>query len=46
MRMIGTGTLSTRLRHGAPPSWRVITCEAGGVIDTHLRLIGAELPAE
>jgi len=45
MRMIGTGTLSTRLRHGAPPSWRVITCEAGGVIDTHLRLIGAEMPS-
>ncbi len=38
MRMIGTGTLSTRLRHGAPASWRSITCEPGGVIDTHLRL--------
>jgi 3',5'-cyclic AMP phosphodiesterase CpdA len=38
MRMIGTGTLSTRLRHGAPASWRVITCEAGGVIDTQLRM--------
>lgn len=25
-RMIGAGTLSTRLRHGAPPSYRLITC--------------------
>jgi 3',5'-cyclic AMP phosphodiesterase CpdA len=38
MRTIGTGTLSTRLRHDAPASWRVIDCEPGGVIDTHLRL--------
>lgn len=45
MRMIGTGTLSTRLRHGAPASWRVIECEAGGVIETHLRFIGAGLGA-
>ena len=37
-RMIGTGTLSTRLRHGAPASWREITCAPGGVIDTRLRL--------
>ncbi len=36
-RMIGAGTLSTRLRRGAPPSWRVITCEASGVIATELR---------
>lgn len=41
MRTIGTGTLSTRLRHDAPASWRVIDCEPGGVIDTHLRLVGA-----
>lgn len=41
MRMIGTGTLSTRLRHGAPASWRVITCAAGGAIDTQLRLTAA-----
>lgn len=40
MRTIGTGTLSTRLRHDAPASWRVIDCEPGGVIDTHLRLVG------
>jgi 3',5'-cyclic AMP phosphodiesterase CpdA len=39
MRMIGTGTLSTRLRGGVPPSWRVITCAAGGEIDTHLRQV-------
>jgi 3',5'-cyclic AMP phosphodiesterase CpdA len=38
MRMIGTGTLSTRLRHGAPASWRVIDCAPGGVIETRLRL--------
>lgn len=45
MRMIGTGTLSTRLRHGAPASWRCITCEPGGVIDTRLRLAGADTEA-
>jgi len=37
MRMIGTGTLSTRLRHGAPTSWRELTCEPGGVIENRLR---------
>lgn len=40
MRMIGTGTLSTRLRHGSPASWRVIECGPGGAIATHLRLAG------
>jgi 3',5'-cyclic AMP phosphodiesterase CpdA len=44
-RMIGAGTLSTRLRHGAPASWRVITCAPGGVIDSELRLVAAPLPA-
>ncbi|MFL0355142.1 metallophosphoesterase family protein [Erythrobacter sp. GH1-10] len=39
MRLIGTGTLSTRLRNGAPPSYRVITCERGGRISTELREI-------
>ena len=39
MRMIGAGTLSTRLRHGAPASWRVITCEPGGVVSSELRLV-------
>ena len=48
LRMIGTGTLSTRLRHGAPASWRVLTCAPGGAIDTHTRFgapsrAGAEL---
>lgn len=43
MRTIGTGTLSTRLRHDAPASWRVIDCEPGGMIATHLRLVGAEI---
>lgn len=41
MRMIGAGTLSTRLRHGAPPSWRVMTCEGGGAIASELRLVPA-----
>lgn len=40
LRMIGTGTLSTRLRHGAPASWRDITCAPGGVITTQQRLAG------
>lgn len=39
MRMIGAGTLSTRLRHGAPPSYRVITCARGEAITTELRVI-------
>ncbi|MGY6550724.1 MAG: metallophosphoesterase family protein [Erythrobacter sp.] len=39
MRMLGAGTLSTRLRHGAPASYRVITCERGGAITSELRLI-------
>lgn len=45
MRMIGTGTLSTRLRHDAPASWRVIDCAPGGAIETHLRLVGAGAPS-
>ncbi|MDP5103271.1 MAG: metallophosphoesterase [Erythrobacter sp.] len=46
MRMIGTGTLSTRLRHGAPASWREIICAPGGVIETRLRLpASAIMPA-
>ncbi len=28
-KVIGAGTLSTRLRHGAPPSYNVLTCDAG-----------------
>lgn len=45
MRMIGAGTLSTRLRHGAPASWRVITCEPGGVVSSELRLVTARASA-
>ncbi len=39
-RLIGAGTLSTRLRHGAPPSYRVITCTRGKEIVTELRELG------
>jgi 3',5'-cyclic AMP phosphodiesterase CpdA len=39
MRMIGAGTLSTRLRHGAPASYRVITCALGEPITSELRVI-------
>ena len=39
MRMIGAGTLSTRLRHGAPPSYRVITATRGGALTSVLRII-------
>lgn len=39
MRMIGAGTLSTRLRHGAPPSYRVITCADGRTISSELRVL-------
>lgn len=46
MRMIGTGTLSTRLRHGAPASWREITCAPGGVIETRLRMPGGEMATQ
>jgi 3',5'-cyclic AMP phosphodiesterase CpdA len=42
MRMIGTGTLSTRLRHDTPTSWHELICAPGGVIDTRLRWPGAE----
>ena len=42
LRIIGTGTLSTRLRHGAPASWRVITCAPGGVIETQVRFAAAQ----
>lgn len=41
LRMIGTGTLSTRLRHETPASWRVIDCAPGGVIETQVRLARA-----
>ncbi len=39
-QVIGAGTLSTRLRHGAPPSYNVLTCE----LDDHRATgIGVEL---
>ncbi|MEL7199358.1 MAG: metallophosphoesterase [Pseudomonadota bacterium] len=38
MRMIGAGTLSRRLRYGAPPSYQVITCE-GPAIVSELRIL-------
>lgn len=38
MRMIGAGTVSTRLRHGAPPSWQVLTCERGSEISVDVRI--------
>ena len=37
MRTIGAGTLSTRLRHGAPPSYRVIEITRGEPIKAELR---------
>ena len=37
MRSIGAGTLSTRLRHGAPPSYRMIECTRGEEIKAELR---------
>ena len=37
MRMVGAGTLSTRLRHGAPPSYNVVTIDAAGTIEVEHR---------
>lgn len=42
LHMIGAGTLSTRLRHGAPPSYRVITAKIGEPITTELRELQPE----
>ena len=43
-RVIGAGTLSTRLRHGAPPSYNVVRCERGpdgiGQINVETRVVG------
>lgn len=44
MRMIGAGTLSTRLRDGAPPSYRVLRCERGGRIESELRVADGAAP--
>jgi 3',5'-cyclic AMP phosphodiesterase CpdA len=43
LRMIGAGTLSHRLRHGAPPSYWVIECTKGEAIRTKLRELEREL---
>lgn len=37
MRMVGAGTLSTRLRHGAPPSYNVIRIDQTGLIEVEHR---------
>ena len=42
MRMIGAGTLSTRLRHSEPASYHMLTCEPGGAINVELRRFGAK----
>ncbi len=36
-RMIGAGTLSTRLRHGEPASYQTLTIEPGGAVEVELR---------
>lgn len=36
-QLIGAGTLSTRLRHGAPPSYNVLTCQRGRPIEVEVR---------
>lgn len=37
MRMVGAGTLSTRLRHSAPPSYNVIQIDRSGLIEVEHR---------
>ncbi|KPP90677.1 metallophosphoesterase [Erythrobacter sp. HL-111] len=44
LRMIGAGTLSTRLRGGVPPSYRVLRCERGGRIECELRVAAGAIP--
>ncbi|MEO1647191.1 MAG: metallophosphoesterase [Pseudomonadota bacterium] len=45
VQVIGAGTVSTRLRHGAPPSYNVLTCAKGskpsGSIGVETRIVGA-----
>ncbi|MEO0462552.1 MAG: metallophosphoesterase [Pseudomonadota bacterium] len=38
--VIGAGTLSTRLRHGKPPSYNVVTCTKGKEIRVECRVVG------
>ena len=44
-QVIGAGTLSTHLRHGAPPSYNVLTCSRSSAskaaIDVETRVVGA-----
>ncbi|MEP3052068.1 MAG: metallophosphoesterase [Erythrobacter sp.] len=42
MRMIGVGTISTRLRRGFPPSCHMLTCGARGKIAVEQFVLGAE----
>ena len=42
LRTIGAGTLSTRLRHGEPASYQMLTIERGGAIHVELTRLGAE----
>ncbi|MEL7444752.1 MAG: metallophosphoesterase [Pseudomonadota bacterium] len=43
-QVIGAGTLSTRLRHGAPPSYNVLTCNRKTTeVAVELRIVG-DLP--
>ena len=37
MRMVGAGTLSTRLRKGAPPSYNVVRIDRTGLVDVEHR---------
>lgn len=37
MRMVGAGTLSTRLRKNAPPSYNVVRIDAAGIIEVEQR---------
>lgn len=38
--VIGAGTTSNRLRHGAPPSYNVLTCRKGEEIAVETRIVG------
>ncbi|NVE95375.1 metallophosphoesterase family protein [Altererythrobacter lutimaris] len=39
LQVIGAGTLSTRLRHHAPPSYNVLTCKRGERIKVETRIL-------
>lgn len=42
IQVIGAGTLSTRLRYGAPPSYNVLTCRRGETIEVETRVLATE----